>query len=73
MQLFAAVVLAVIALVIVINWVLISTRPETISVVNALVGQGVLVIFVLVSSRILLRKGLAGLRSITEKANSTLP
>ena len=45
-----------------VNLIFISTRPETISVVNTLVGQGVLIVCLLVLARILFRKGLAGLK-----------
>lgn len=62
LQLITALVLTIASIATVINLVLISTRPETISVVNALIGQGILIICLLVISRILLRKGLAGMR-----------
>lgn len=62
LQLITALILTVASIATIINLALISTRPETISVVNALIGQGVLIICLLVISRILLRKGLTGLR-----------
>ena len=62
LQLITASVLTIASIATAINLILISTRPETISVVNALIGQGVLIICLLVISRILLRKGLLGLR-----------
>lgn len=62
LQLTTALVLCVAAIATIINLVLISTRPDTVSVLNVLVGQGILIICLLVISRILLRKGLIGLR-----------
>lgn len=62
LQLITASVLTIASIATVINLLLISTRPETISVVNVLVGQGILIICLLVISRILFRKGLLGLR-----------
>ncbi len=41
----------------------IASRPETISVVNALIGQGVLIIGLLVISRVLFRRGLVRWRA----------
>lgn len=38
-------------------------RPETISVVNTLIGQGVLIIALLVMSRVLFSRGLARWRA----------
>ena len=40
-----------------------ASRPETISVVNVLVGQGVLIIAFLVIGRLMLTKGLQGWRT----------
>jgi|FLOH01.1.fsa_nt_gi hypothetical protein len=62
LQITTALVLAVASIATLINLLLIFTRPETISVVNALIGQGVLIICLLVISRILLRKGLGAWR-----------
>jgi hypothetical protein len=50
------------ALATLINLIFISTRPETISVVNTLIGQGVLIIILLVLATVLFKKGLAGLK-----------
>ena len=61
-QLITSALLSVIAVATIINLILISTRPETISVVNTLVGQGVLIILLLVMATVLFKKGLAGLK-----------
>lgn len=63
LQLLAAVVLYAIALATLLNMVFISTRPETISVVNAIIGLGVLFICSLALGRIQWRKGRAALRA----------
>jgi hypothetical protein len=55
--------LGIFALATAVNLVLISMRPETISVVNAIIGQGILIICMLALASISLRKGLKGLRS----------
>lgn len=62
LQLLTALVLTIASIATLVNLFLITMRPETISVVNAIIGQGVLIICLLVISRILLRKGMAGLR-----------
>jgi len=54
--------LSVVAMATLINLVFISTRPETISVVNTLVGQGVLIICLMVLATVLFKKGLVGLK-----------
>jgi hypothetical protein len=61
-QLITSALVSVIAVATIINLILISTRPETISVVNTLVGQGVLIILLLVMATVLFKKGLAGLK-----------
>lgn len=53
-----------------VNMVLIATRPETISVVNVIIGQGILIICFLVISRVLLTKGLAGLKQANRATGS---
>jgi hypothetical protein len=55
--------LGIFALATAVNLILISMRPETISVVNAIIGQGILIICMLALASISLRKGLKGLRS----------
>ena len=59
LQLFTAAILGLAALATAVNLVLISTRPETISVVNTLIGQGVLIVCMLALARILYRKGVS--------------
>ena len=61
LQLFGAIVLFAIALATLLNILFISTRPETISVVNAAIGLGVLCICSLAMGRIQWRKGRARL------------
>jgi len=61
-QLITSALVSAIAVATIINLILISTRPETISVVNTLVGQGVLIILLLVMATVLFKKGLAGLK-----------
>jgi hypothetical protein len=61
-QLVGSAVVSLAAIATLVNLIFISTRPETISVVNTLVGQGVLIVCLLVLARILFRKGLAGLK-----------
>ena len=63
LQLLMAVIIAVAAIANSINLILISTRPETISVVNAMIGQGVLIICMAAIANILFRKGLRALKS----------
>ena len=63
LQLLATVVLGIFALATAVNLILISMRPETISVVNAIIGLGILIICMLALASISLRKGLKGLRS----------
>ena len=58
LQIIAAILLGILALATVVNLVLISTRPETISVVNTMVGQGVVIICLAAASNIILRRGL---------------
>ena len=57
LQLALATILAITAAATLVNLILITMRPETISVVNAIIGQGVLIICLLVISRILFRNG----------------
>ncbi|MDC0222450.1 hypothetical protein OAL54_12020, partial [Gammaproteobacteria bacterium] len=56
LQLLATVVLGIFALATAVNLILISMRPETISVVNAIIGQGILIICMLALASISLRK-----------------
>ena len=61
-QLITSALVSIMALATLINLIFISTRPETISVVNALIGQGVLIIILTVLATVLFKKGLAGLK-----------
>ncbi len=69
-QVIVATVLTLMAGMTLINLGLILARPETISVVNTLIGQGVLIICLLVIGRVLFTKGLAGLRQAKPVANA---
>lgn len=62
LQVVAAAVLALLAVATLVNMLFIATRPETISVVNTFIGQGVLIICLAALSRVLLRRGLRGWR-----------
>jgi hypothetical protein len=63
LQMSTAVFLGVIAMATAVNLFLISTRPETISVVNTLIGQGLIIICLVALANILLRKGIKSLRA----------
>tara|TARA_E500000178_G_scaffold341517_1_gene385519 strand:- start:652 stop:864 length:213 start_codon:yes stop_codon:yes gene_type:complete len=56
-QLFLALLLIILALATGFNLILISMRPETISVVNVIIGQGVLIVLLLAFANLCLRKG----------------
>ncbi len=56
-QLLLALLLVITAAATGINLVLISMRPETISVVNVIIGQGILIIFLLAFAKLCLKKG----------------
>ena len=73
LQLLASALVSVMALATLVNLVFISTRPETISVVNTLIGQGVLIICLLVLARVLFKKGIAGLKQekLAENSDTT--
>ena len=68
-QIIAAVILGIIAVAAAANLILILPREETISVVNAMIGLGVVIIALLAMARILFRKGLSKLRA-AKQANS---
>ncbi len=63
LQLFGSALSFVIAATTLINLIFISQRPETISVVNTLIGQGVLIIGFLAIAKILFSKGLTRLKA----------
>ncbi len=56
-QILLSGVLGISALATIINMILIAMRPETISVVNAMMGQTVMIIFLVLWSRIFFVKG----------------
>lgn len=62
-QLLLSVLCALVALVTAVNLGFILMRPDSISVVNALVGQLLMIVFLMAASTILLRKGRHNLRS----------
>lgn len=61
-QLFASALISIAALAMLVNIIFIIPRPETISVVNVLIGGGVLVVCLTALARVLFKKGLAGLK-----------
>lgn len=61
-QLTVAAVLFLFAVLSLVNIVMLATREETISVVNAFIGLGVLVIGLTAMSHILFKKGMTNLR-----------
>lgn len=63
LQLLLAAICLLIVAAVVHNLSQILMRPESVSVVNALVGQSVMIICLLAAARILSRKGLSKLRS----------
>jgi hypothetical protein len=58
-----AAILFFIAAATLINMVLIAMRPETISVVNTIIGQTVMIVCLVALGRILWRKGIVQLKS----------
>lgn len=60
-QILVGGLLAVAAAATLVNLLFIVTRPETISVVNAMIGQGVIIICLAALARIMLRRGKAAL------------
>mgnify|MGYP006115190751 CR=1 FL=1 len=67
LQLALATILAITAAATLVNLILITMRPETISVVNAIIGQGVIIIGLLVMSSILFRNGKQQFKVIAEQ------
>ncbi|MAP46505.1 MAG: hypothetical protein CMP87_02655 [Gammaproteobacteria bacterium] len=61
-QLLLALLLAIAAAATGVNLVLISMRPETISVVNVIIGQGILIILLLAFANLCLKKGRESLK-----------
>jgi len=61
-QLFLALLCTIAGLTTLTNLIFISQRPETISVVNAIIGQGVLIIAFFALARVLYRKAMKRIR-----------
>ncbi|MFT4862482.1 MAG: putative membrane protein YwaF [Pseudohongiellaceae bacterium] len=70
LQIIGAALCSVIAATTLINLIYISQRPETISVVNAIIGQGVLIIAFAAISKILFSKGLKGIKAISKRTDA---
>ncbi len=70
LRMFAALVLSLLALVTLVNLVLFATNPDTISVVNAIVGQGVIIIALSALATIQFRKGLKEWRELSNGEGS---
>ena len=68
LQVILAILLGILALATLVNAILISTRPETISVVNAIIGLGVVIIALLALATICMRKGLKAFRQTEESS-----
>ncbi len=62
LQILGALALTVLAALVVVDMALNASMPDTISVVNLLVGRIVLIACLLAIARYLIRRGLAGLR-----------
>ena len=62
LQVGLAVALFLIAAATMVNMVLIAMRPETISVVNTIIGQTVMIVCLVALGRILWSRGMAQLR-----------
>lgn len=58
-----AALLFAIAIATLVNMVLIAMRPETISVVNTIIGQTVMIVCLVALGRILWRRGMSELQS----------
>ncbi len=69
LQLLLAVLAAALAVATLVNLVLISSRPETISVVNAIIGQGLLIVCLAAFARVLGRKAW---RALSGETSDTL-
>lgn len=67
LQVLLAVLCLLLVIATAINLGNILLRPESVSVVNALVGQSVLIICFLALARVLWRRGLTGLKAGTGK------
>lgn len=65
LRIFAAGVLILLALTTLVNLVLFATNPDTISVVNAIVGGGVIIVALAALATIQWRKGLKQWRELS--------
>jgi len=70
LQIALALILFLIAIGTLINMVFIAMRPETISVVNTIIGQTVMIVCLVALGRILLRKGRANYSAATAVGNA---
>ena len=70
MQLLIAALLVVMTIATVVNLFFISMRPETISVVNTIIGQGVLAACLAAGATLLFKKGIRQLKQAAESAVS---
>jgi hypothetical protein len=61
-QLIGSALISIAALAMLVNLIFIATRPETLSVINAMIGGGVLVVCLPVIATVLFKKGVAGLK-----------
>ncbi len=66
LQILGALVLTVLAALVIVDMALNASMPDTISVVNLLIGRIVLIACLLAIARYLIRRGLAGLRGKQE-------
>ena len=73
-QLIGSALISIAALAMLVNLIFIATRPETISVVNAMIGGGVLVVCLPVIATVLFKKGIAGLKQdrVPENSDTTV-
>ena len=71
LQVGLALLLFVIAIATTINMVLIAMRPETISVVNTLIGQTVMIVCLVALGRILWKKGIAQFKAQADADTAT--
>ena len=73
LRLIAALLLAIMAIATAVNLIFISMRPETISVVNTMIGQGILVACMSALATVLFRTGLKQLRAASEPSANQDP
>ncbi len=67
LQILGALALTGLAALVIVDMAINASMPDTISVVNLLVGRIVLIACLLAIARYLVRRGLAGLRATEEK------